>query len=112
MQLALHRAQMALATLRMAGIPIRESLIGDRSPLQAIEDELHRRRYSAVVISTLPPGLSEWLKTDLPTQVAQEHPRLRVIHVVAQPGRVEVDWPRAMAYFGGLAAAVAVGVIE
>jgi hypothetical protein len=112
MQLALHRAQTALATFRMLGIPMYESHIGDASPLKAIEDELQRRRYAAVVISTLPPGLSEWLKTDLPTQVAHQHPRLKVMHVVSQPSPVQVDWPRAVAYFGGLAAAVAVGVVE
>jgi hypothetical protein len=100
-QLALHRAQTALATLRMVGIPMYESHIGDASPLKAIDDELQRRGYAAVVISTLPPGLSEWVKTDLPTQVAQQHPRVKVIHVVSQRSPVQVDWPRAVAYFGG-----------
>src|SRR5438128_9498597 len=68
-QLAQQRAELALATLRIAGIPVHESYIGDPSPLQAIEDDLHRRRrYAAVIICTLPPGLSQWLQTDLPTQ--------------------------------------------
>jgi hypothetical protein len=58
--------------------------VGVTDPLQAITDELLARPgYDALVISTLPPGISRWLKLDL-VHRAERKFGLRVIHVVAQ----------------------------
>lgn len=57
--------------------------VGATDPLQAITDELLARPgYDALVISTLPPGISRWLKLDL-VHRAERKFGLRVIHVVA-----------------------------
>jgi hypothetical protein len=57
--------------------------VGATDPLQAITDELLARPgYDALVISTLPPGISRWLKLDL-VHRAERKFGLRVIHVVS-----------------------------
>ena len=39
--------------------------IGDAEPLMAIEDAIHLGNYDEIIISTLPLGISRWLKLDL-----------------------------------------------
>lgn len=51
----------------------------------AIDDELREHPgYDAIIISTLPAGLSRWLKMDLPHQ-AEKRFGLPVVHLVAKP---------------------------
>jgi hypothetical protein len=58
--------------------------VGVPDPLQAIADELlGQPGYDALVICTLPPGISRWLKLDL-VHRAERKFGLRVIHVVAE----------------------------
>src|SRR6266436_4832606 len=58
--------------------------VGVPEPLQAITDELLAHpAYDALVICTLPPGISRWLKLDL-VHRAERKFGLRVIHVVAE----------------------------
>ncbi len=39
--------------------------VGDSEPLMAIQDAIHFGDYDEIIISTLPPRLSRWLKLDL-----------------------------------------------
>jgi hypothetical protein len=39
--------------------------LGDAEPLMAIQDAVNLGRYDEIIISTLPLGLSRWLKLDL-----------------------------------------------
>ena len=39
--------------------------VGDPEPLMAIEDAIHLADYDEIIISTLPLGISRWLKLDL-----------------------------------------------
>lgn len=58
--------------------------VGAPEPLQAIADELRAQPgYDTLVICTLPPGVSRWLKLDL-VHRAERKFGLRVIHVVAE----------------------------
>jgi hypothetical protein len=43
--------------------------IGDSEPLMAIEDAVNLGRYDEIIISTLPMGISRWLKLDLISKV-------------------------------------------
>ena len=52
-----------------AGGPV-ESIIGDPSPLNAVQDAINRHGFDEVIISTLPAKVSKWLKLDLPSKVA------------------------------------------
>ena len=54
---------------KAAGAPV-EGLIGDPSPLMAIEDAVHLHGFDELIISTLPTHISRWLKLDLPSKAA------------------------------------------
>ena len=56
--------------------------VGDANPPQAVEDVIMRgERFDAIVVSTLPHGVSHWLKLDLPSRL-EGRTGLRVIHVI------------------------------
>jgi hypothetical protein len=55
--------------------------VGDASPLYAIEDVLRRERFDEIILSTLPPGPSRWLRQDLPHRLARVT-KTPVVHVV------------------------------
>jgi GABA permease len=40
--------------------------------MQAISDALASQEYREIIISTLPAGLSKWLRTDLPRKVERK----------------------------------------
>jgi len=58
----------ALSTLRATGATV-DGRVGDASPVQAIADALLVDDYDAIILSTLPPGASRWLKRGLPERV-------------------------------------------
>ena len=80
---ARRRALRARELLGEAGVSLAAARIGAADPLIAIQDELRSTSYRTVVICTFPPGLSRWLRMDLPAQLARRHPDLEVRHVVA-----------------------------
>ncbi|MBV8160304.1 MAG: hypothetical protein JO265_05220 [Acidimicrobiia bacterium] len=57
--------------------------IGDAQPLQAIDDVLRRQRFDGIVLSTLPAGVSRWLRQDLPRRVERAF-RLPLTHVATR----------------------------
>jgi LmbE family N-acetylglucosaminyl deacetylase len=84
-QLAALRAREASEALRAAGVEVVAARVGSHSPLEAVGDELRAEPgYAGIVLSTFPPGLSRWLKGDLPNQLRRRY-RLPVEHVVAAP---------------------------
>jgi nucleotide-binding universal stress UspA family protein len=74
-----------LARLRRAGAEA-DGEVGDPDPMRAIEDALDRERFDEVILATLPPGVSRWLRMDLPHRVARGV-KLPVTHVVSEAGR-------------------------
>jgi hypothetical protein len=52
-----------------AGAPV-ESLVGDADPMAAVHDAINLQGFDEVIISTLSPRLSRWLRLDLPSKVA------------------------------------------
>jgi hypothetical protein len=56
--------------------------VGDDNPVLAVRDALKQQHFDEIIISTLPPGASRWLKRDLPHRLAQ-HCALPVTHVTA-----------------------------
>ena len=55
--------------------------VADEHPLYAIRDALREREIDEIIISTLPPGMSKWLRQDLPRKVQKEF-EIPVTHVV------------------------------
>lgn len=72
------------------GVTLKRILTGDSSPLAAIDDELrsHPGAYQTLVLSTLPPGISRWLRLDVHRQ-AERRFGLPVIHVIAASHKAE-----------------------
>ena len=80
---SMDRATESRAMLEDAGAKVLATHVGSSNPLLAIEDELRQRPdYDALVISTLPSGVSHWLKQDLPHKATKFG--LPVHHVVSQ----------------------------
>jgi hypothetical protein len=51
-----------------AGAPV-DGIIGDPTPMDAIQDAVNVRGFDEVIISTLPARVSKWLRLDLPSKV-------------------------------------------
>jgi hypothetical protein len=71
----------ARSVMERAGIHVSDVTVGDESPLQAIADALAGASYDAIIISTLPPGISRWLNMDVHTQ-AKRRFNVPVISVI------------------------------
>ncbi len=82
---AKQRAEASKARLEeTARARVFRTAVGASEPLQAITDELREHPgYDTLVICTLAPGISRWLKLDL-IHRAERKFGLRVIHVVAE----------------------------
>jgi hypothetical protein len=82
-QLARRRAAEATETLGAAGVPLAAARVGSHSPLEAVGDELQARPgYDRIVLSTFPPGVSRWLRGNLPA-ILERRFRLPVDHVIS-----------------------------
>jgi hypothetical protein len=80
-----RRLQSLLADLRSEGFDV-DGDIGDDDPVQAMEDALRRFPADEVIISTHPPGRSNWLERDV-VQRAEDRYDVRVTHVVVDLDR-------------------------
>jgi hypothetical protein len=63
-----HRLQQMLHTIEEAG-GIATGEVGPMDPYEAAIEALERGSYEEVILSTLPPGISRWLKLDLPSRL-------------------------------------------
>jgi hypothetical protein len=77
---AQERLERSLAALSEAGVEARGE-VGDDDPMQAIEDALRTFGADEIIISTHPPGRSNWLEKDVITR-ARERFDLPITHVV------------------------------
>ncbi|MGH2655963.1 MAG: hypothetical protein ACRDIZ_04600 [Actinomycetota bacterium] len=81
--IAAQRLERALARFRDLGAEA-EGEIGDEAPLQAIADAVRERNFDEIILSTFPPGLSRWLRQDLPHRVERTFD-VTVTHLVGEP---------------------------
>ena len=80
---ARERMEAAIDRLKAEGVEITGS-VGDASPVLAIGDALIVRPYDEIILSTLPAGMSKWLKKDLPQRVQHRY-EIPLTVVIAQP---------------------------
>ena len=66
-RVVLDRALPAMSAA--AGAPV-EGIVGDADPLAAVHDAINLRGFDEVIVSTLSPRVSRWLRLDLPSKVA------------------------------------------
>jgi hypothetical protein len=83
---AYRRLVQALTTFEEMGAKV-DGEIGDANPMLAILDTLRTRQFDEIVLSTEPPGVSRWLRQDLPNRVRRTF-AIPVSHVTAQPDLV------------------------
>lgn len=96
-RVAHNRAQAATALMQQEGLRVTAARVGDADPIEAIRDELLLAdAYDTVVISTLPPGISRWLKMDVPSRASRLLPG-KVIPVIARTVLEPVQEPREVA---------------
>lgn len=78
-------AMAAAAQFQAVGLRVSSARAGDANVVDAIRDQLREQpRYECIVIATLPPRLSHWLRIDALSR-AQRLYAGRLIHVVAHP---------------------------
>jgi hypothetical protein len=99
---ARRRLENALERFRALGADVIGD-VGDPSPVVAIGELLRRRPFDALILSTLPVGPSQWLRSDVPTRIE----RLFNVPVeqVTPPTDLEVDLTVAEAEAATAAAA-------
>jgi hypothetical protein len=66
--LARRRLYGALDQLRLLGLDVHGEL-GDPSPIIAITEVLRHRSFHELIVATLPPGPSVWLRRQLPQRI-------------------------------------------
>lgn len=79
---AAERLETALERFRALGVEV-SGEVGDVRPLDAILDVLAREPFDEVILSTLPPGISRWLRMDLVRRV-ERAVDIPVTHLVAE----------------------------
>ena len=84
---AAARLQEGLASLGELGMAQISGEVGDPSPVLAVSDALIAAEapYDEIIVSTLPLGVSRWLRQDAIHRLQRAHPDLRVTHLVSTP---------------------------
>lgn len=78
-------AEMAAERLSSFGVDLTAVTVGDPDPMIAVSDELGAHpECSEIIVSTFPPGVSRWLRLDLPSRL-QKATGLPITHVVVHP---------------------------
>jgi hypothetical protein len=84
----------AESTLALA-LPVLRDTVGSdvegivescEEPLEAVKRQFGRVKYDEVIVSTLPLGVSRWLKRDLPRQVSKLGVPVTVVTAVGRSG--------------------------
>lgn len=81
--LARKRLELALERFRDAGVEA-DGEVGDADPMDAVRDCQAAQRYDEIILSTLPAGMSRWLKQDLPHRMERACD-VPVTHIIAEP---------------------------
>jgi hypothetical protein len=80
--LARRRLDSALAAFQELGADVTGE-VGDASPVRAVSDVLMEEQYDEIILSTLPPGPSRWLRQDVVHRVQRTF-AIPCTHVVAE----------------------------
>jgi hypothetical protein len=70
---AQRRLDDALVTFKELHVEVTGE-IGDPSPARAVNDAMLAMPHDEIILSTLPAGVSRWLKQDAPSRIRRDHP--------------------------------------
>ncbi|MGH2723242.1 MAG: hypothetical protein ACRDI0_03080 [Actinomycetota bacterium] len=87
--LAQKRLELTLARFRELGAEA-DGEVGDENPMDAVRDCQAIQRYDEIILSTLPAGISRWLKQDLPHRMERAC-GVPVTHVIGEAEEVRVE---------------------
>ncbi len=90
---AANRLRETCATLAGLGVQARGEVAAD-DPLRAVEDALRTFAADEIVVSTHPPGTSNWLEEGVVDRL-REFYEIPIVHVVVDHDREEVSSPSA-----------------
>ena len=90
---AQERLRASLAALAGAGVSARGE-VGEAEPLQVIEDAMRTFGADEIIVSTHPPGRSNWLERDVVTR-AREMVDVPITHVVVDLQRESLQGARS-----------------
>ncbi len=76
------RLEQLLAAIRAAGADA-EGDVGASDPVAAVEESLTEGPFDEIIVSTLPAGVSRWLRMDVPSRIERRF-KLPVTTVTAQ----------------------------
>ena len=81
------RQRLASVLLRLRDLGATASgEVGCRDPVQAVDDALRTRNVDEIILSTLPPGLSRWLRQDVPSRLrGSTHLKVTVVTASREP---------------------------
>src|SRR5829696_7937112 len=79
---AQERLRVGIERLRQAGATV-DGEVGSRDPQQAVTHALAHREVDEIIVSTLPSGVSHWLRLDLRKRLERKH-HVPVTTVTAQ----------------------------
>lgn len=68
-----------------------EGIIGDPDPVAAVHDAINLRGFDEIIISTLSPRLSRWLKLDLPSKVSGMGLPVQTVTPADEPASSDAD---------------------
>jgi hypothetical protein len=81
---------MAAERLSSFGVDLTAVTVGDPDPMISLGEEIGAHpECSETIVSTFPPGVSRWLRLDLPSRLRMAT-GLPVTHVVVHPGSASV----------------------
>ena len=78
---AAQRLAEGLERFRALGAEV-DGEVGDARPVDAVADAVRRTPFDEIILVTFPPGMSRWLRQDLPSRVLRTF-NLPVTHLVA-----------------------------
>ena len=84
--LAEERLERALTWFQRTGADVTGE-VGDARPMLAIGDALLAGEFDEIIVSTLPPGVSRWIRQDLPAR-ARRRFAIPVSHVFGDRAKV------------------------
>lgn len=77
---AQHRLDDALVSFKALHVEVTGE-VGDTSPVRAVNDAVLAHAYDEIIVSTLPAGVSRWLKQDAVSRIHRNHPAIPLTHV-------------------------------
>jgi GABA permease len=86
---AQRRLEAGISAIQRLGATV-DGDVGDPDPMAAIQEVLARRQFDEIILSTLPSGVSRWLRQDLPHKVERKF-QLPVSVVTAQRTRTSAQ---------------------